>query len=213
MNIICGKLKGRKIHAPKGIRPTQNKVRKAIFDILSDVGKLSFLELFAGSGAVGLEAASQGAGQVVFIEKDPACISALKKNLAYLPPGGYCLLPLDAFKAIGQLAGERAKFDVIFLDPPYYKDKDCRLSSGPIAGRSGPLFRRIPPPAITCPGDSLARKTLKMLSTYDILALNGFIIIQHYRKDNLPLSSGDLVLFRQSRYADTILSFYKKNSS
>ena len=186
MQIICGKLKGRKIHSPKGIRPTQNKVRKAIFDILSDVNELSFLELFAGSGAVGLEAVSQGAGQVMFIEKEPGCISALKRNLAYLPPGSFHLLPADVFGAIRQLAERKTRFDVIFLDPPYHKDSGRR------------------------PEESLAKKTLKMLSTYDILAADGFIIIQHFRKDNLPLSSGDLVLFRQSRYADTVLSFYKK---
>ena len=69
MRIITGKYKGRTLKMPRGIRPTQNKVRKALFDILRDIQGLSFLELFAGSGAVGIEALSQGAGDVVFIKE------------------------------------------------------------------------------------------------------------------------------------------------
>ena len=163
---------------PKGIRPTQNKVRKALFDILGDIEGVFFLELFAGSGAVGLEAASQGIKEVVFVENNPVCIKMLKENLSYLPLATYRLLPIDAFKAIERLAKEKEKFDIVFLDPPYYND--------------------------------MAKKTLKMVSTCDIVSPNGLIVVQHFKKDNLPDAVGDLVLFKQARYGDTVLSFYRK---
>ena len=77
MRIISGSLKGRIIQRPKDIRPTQDKVRKALFDILGDIQDLSFLDLYAGSGAVGLEALSQGAGRVVFVEMHQECIKKI----------------------------------------------------------------------------------------------------------------------------------------
>jgi len=164
---------------PKGIRPTQGKVRKALFDILGDMEGLSLLELFAGSGAVGLEAASQGAEEVVFVDKEKSCIDKIKENLSVIGLLRYRVMALDAFKAIERFNQARERFNVIFLDPPYYQE--------------------------------LAKKTLKMLVTYDILSPNGFIVIQHFRKDNLPEVVGDLVLFKQKRYGDTVLSFYKKD--
>ncbi len=163
---------------PKGIRPTQNKVRKALFDILGDIEGLSFLELFAGSGAVGFEALSQGAKEVVFVEKDRKCIEKIEENLSVLGFLSSRVLGADIFRAIEKLAKERVKFDLIFLDPPYYGD--------------------------------LSKKTLQTLGAYDILAPNGFIVVQHFKKDNLPDRLGDLVLFKQARYGDTLLSFYKK---
>ncbi len=163
---------------PKGIRPTQDKVRKALFDILGDIEGLSFLEFFAGSGAVGLEAISQGAGEVVFVENNPGCINALKNNLAYIPDITYYILNLDVREAVKKLAKDGKKFDIIFLDPPYYQD--------------------------------MAKKTLQTLSAYDILAPNGFIVAQHFKKDALPDTIGSLAAVKQARYGDTLLSLYKK---
>jgi len=187
MRIISGKYKGRTIKMPKGIRPTQDKVRKALFDILGNIEGLSFLELFAGSGAVGLEALSQGAKEAVFVEKDRKCTEKIKENLSAL---GLVELPacrqagrvieLDVFKAIEQLNNQGRKFDIIFLDPPYYQE--------------------------------LAKKALQTLSAYDILAPNGFVIIQHFKKDSLPEALGDLRLFKQAKYGDSVLSFYRRLS-
>ncbi len=84
MRIISGKYKGRTLKRPKGIRPTQDKVRKALFDILADVKDLSFLDLFAGSGAVGIEALSLGAKEVVFVEQDRRCIEKIKENISVI---------------------------------------------------------------------------------------------------------------------------------
>ena len=81
MRIIGGKYKGKSIKIPRGIRPTQDKVRKALFDILGDIKDMSFLELFAGSGAVGFEAVSRGVGDLTLVEYNRDCVLALKKNL------------------------------------------------------------------------------------------------------------------------------------
>jgi len=193
MRIISGKYKGKAIKAVKGVRPTQNKVRKALFDILGDISGLSFLELFAGSGAVGFEALSLGASDLTLVEYDRDCLLAIKKNIETFKPRVCALFPQEAEKAIGVLYKEEKRFDIIFLDPPYYKGKALRLRSGLTA---------------TSLGDSLAKKALQILGAYDILAPNGFIVIQHFKKDELPRESGKLVLVKEARYGDTKLSFY-----
>ncbi|MBI5145119.1 MAG: 16S rRNA (guanine(966)-N(2))-methyltransferase RsmD [Candidatus Omnitrophica bacterium] len=181
MRIISGEYKGRVIKMPKGIRPTQGKVRKALFDILGDIEGLSFLELFAGSGAVGFEALSKGVSDLTLVEYDRDCLQAIEKNIAALKPRACTLYPQQAERAIKALHKEGKTFDIVFLDPPYY--------------------------------EGLAKKTLQTLSCYDILTPYGFIVAQHFKKDNLPDAAGDLTLFRQKRYGDTILSFYKKEKS
>ncbi|MDD5348327.1 MAG: 16S rRNA (guanine(966)-N(2))-methyltransferase RsmD [Candidatus Omnitrophica bacterium] len=121
MRIISGKYKGRILKAPKGIRPTEDRVRKALFDILGDVSDLAFLELFAGSGAVGLEALSAGAAQAVFCEKDRQAIKAIQENLKALKAQEEAeILPGDVIDAIEHMARSSRKFDIVFLDPPYY---------------------------------------------------------------------------------------------
>jgi 16S rRNA (guanine(966)-N(2))-methyltransferase RsmD len=122
MRILSGLYKGRNIQFPKHIRPTQDKVRKALFDILGDIRGLSFLELFAGSGAIGLEALSRGAQELVLVEMNSDCLMAIQKNIATFIPKACVCLPLDAEKAIKKFHKERRLFDIIFLDPPYYKD-------------------------------------------------------------------------------------------
>lgn len=180
IRITTGLYKGRKIVMPLGIRPTQNITRKAIFDILGDVEGLSFLELFAGSGAVGIEAASRGVREVVLVEHNSLALEALKQNLSFVKHTSYSLIPLDAQAAIGRLAGEGRKFDIIFFDPPYRKDEG-----------------------------SLAKKTLQTLSAYDILSPAGLIIGQHPKKESLPEQLGVLSLLKLATYGNTSLSFYK----
>lgn len=178
MKILGGIYRGRKINMPKGIRPTQNKARKALFDILQDVQGLMFLELFAGSGAVGIEAASRGALEVVLVEHASPCIAAIKGNIASLGLKSCQVLPLDTDRAIQALYREGRRFDIVFFDPPYYKE--------------------------------LAKKTLQTLGAYDIVAAHGFVIAQHFKKDNLPEGVGKLFIFKQASYGDTRLTFYRK---
>ncbi|MFH0790763.1 MAG: 16S rRNA (guanine(966)-N(2))-methyltransferase RsmD [Candidatus Omnitrophota bacterium] len=122
MRIISGIYKSRAIEMPKGIRPTQNKVRKALFDILGDIEGLSFLELFAGTGAVGFEALSRQAGDLTLVENKPECIFCIEKNIKNLRLINCNLLKLDAEKAIETLEKHKKSFDIVFFDPPYYKD-------------------------------------------------------------------------------------------
>ena len=89
MRIITGKYKGRVIKMPKGIRPTQDKVRKALFDILGDISEMSFLELFAGSGAIGIEALSRGAKEAEFVEEKRDCARQIAANLAFIKAGAH----------------------------------------------------------------------------------------------------------------------------
>ena len=180
MKIISGKYKGKSIKMPKGIRPTQDKVRKALFDIVSDVEGVSFLELFAGSGSVAIEALSHGAKKVVLVEEEPNCVKVIKENFSLIGYPDYNLIASDIGLALSRLDKEGAKFDIIFMDPPYYRD--------------------------------MAKKTLQILASYDILTPSGFIATEHFKKDNLPDALGDLVLFRQYKYGDTLLSFYNKKS-
>lgn len=106
---------------PEGIRPTQNRVRKAVFDILGDVKGLSFLELFAGSGAVGLEALSRGASWVIFVEEKRDAQVAINSNIQALKLQNCMLMPRRAEETIPFLHKSGRKFDIIFMDPPYSK--------------------------------------------------------------------------------------------
>jgi len=122
MRITTGKYRNRKLHMPKGIRPTQDKVRKAVFDILGDISGLTFLELFAGSGAVGFEALSREVAELTLIESNRDSVLAIKRNIALLNPPACNLYQLEAEKAIKLLSLDKKSFDIIFIDPPYLKD-------------------------------------------------------------------------------------------
>lgn len=165
---------------PKGIRPTQDKVRKAVFDILGDINGLSFLELFAGSGAVGFEAASRGVTELTLVEESRDALKEIRNNIESLSLTSCNLYPFAAEKAVQAFYKDRLKFDIIFIDPPYYKD--------------------------------MAKKTLQMLGGYDILAPNGLLVVQHFKKDGLPDQCGVLKLIKNSRYGDTLLSIYRKKT-
>src|ERR1035441_8753119 len=123
MKILGGKYKGRNFFMPAGIRPTQNVLREAIFDLLGhDFSGLSFLELFAGSGAVSLEAISRGADQVVIVEHNDLNAKTIQENCELLGiqlGGQFSLVHDDAFKTVKLFSEEARRFDIVFLDPPY----------------------------------------------------------------------------------------------
>jgi 16S rRNA (guanine(966)-N(2))-methyltransferase RsmD len=209
MRITTGKYKGRNLLMPKGIRPTQDKVRKAIFDILGDIEGLSFLELYAGSGAVGLEALSRGAADVVMVELNRDCQVAIRKNMETLKAVSCSLYPQEAEKAILRLHKDKRSFDIIFLDPPYYMGK---VGTPGLIGKAGVLPSAATPNLKGKVGVSvsLTKNTLQTLGAYDILAPNGLVIAQHFKRDDLPKEAGNLALIKESRYGDTILSIYRK---
>ncbi|HBT20039.1 MAG TPA: 16S rRNA (guanine(966)-N(2))-methyltransferase RsmD [Peptococcaceae bacterium] len=124
MRIIGGKYKGRRLKTPKDnkiIRPTSDRVKEAIFNILGEkVQNSRVLDLFCGTGSLGLEALSRGASHVVFVDKSSLSLKLVKSNLELI---GECekalLIKSDVFKAFGRLAAEKKVFDVVFVDPPY----------------------------------------------------------------------------------------------
>jgi 16S rRNA (guanine966-N2)-methyltransferase len=126
MRIISGKAKGRRLKVPnlpggKKIRPLSEQAREALFNILSaDVVDSRFLDLFAGTGAVGIEALSRGAKIAFFVELDRKTVGAIRENLEMC---GFSeiseVYSLDAIRAIGVLDSKGASFDIIFMGPPY----------------------------------------------------------------------------------------------
>ncbi|MCQ1528049.1 16S rRNA (guanine(966)-N(2))-methyltransferase RsmD [Lutispora saccharofermentans] len=123
MRIIAGELKGRKLDRidTGSIRPTSDRVREALFSILGDmVIDSSFLDLFSGSGGVGIEAYSRGAKEVVFVDVDSESIKVLKNNLKKTDIIGETeVICNDYALAIDKLSNQGRKFDIIFIDPPY----------------------------------------------------------------------------------------------
>lgn len=122
MRITTGKYRNFKIYMPRGIRPTQDLVRKAVFDILGDISGLAFLELYAGSGAVGLEALSRGASSLTMVESNRDSLLAIKRNIELLKAPACNLYHLEADKGVKLLALDKKLFDIIFIDPPYHSD-------------------------------------------------------------------------------------------
>ena len=126
MRIIAGSLKGRRLAPVKGpIRPTGAKVREAIFNILGEaVKEARVLDLFAGTGALGIEALSRGAQAVVFVEDHPESLKVLRRNLESLDLRDRArVLPVAVHQALKKLAVQGADFDLAFLDPPYGGEK------------------------------------------------------------------------------------------
>ena len=181
MKILAGVWKGISLKHPDPplSRPTQERVKKSLFDILA--GRLQesrVLDLFSGSGTLGLEALSRGAQSVTFVEWNPLCMKLLKGNLKKL--GGISrvtCLEENALKVLGKLSNQKKSFDIVFMDPPYLK--------------------------------GVTTKSLRVIGKYDILTPDAILVIRHSKKESLPHSAGPLALFRQERYGDTSISFYQ----
>ena len=120
MRIIAGSRKGHTIQAPTGLatRPTSDRAREAAFNLIGPVDGASVLDLFAGSGAMGLEALSRDAASAVFVEADPAACRAIERNLDKLRLRG-TVICADALRALATEAGARRRYDLVLLDPPY----------------------------------------------------------------------------------------------
>ena len=181
MRIVAGKNKGNILKSPKGlsVRPTSEKVREALFDILgTSVKETCFLDLFAGTGAAGIEALSRGAKNVIFIEKEPKCIKIIKENLEKTGNSQNAIVyKIDSLSGLKLLAKKKYLLDYIFLDPPYNK--------------------------------GLVNISLLEISKLSILRKNGLLIAQHYKKEKAMENLNNLKLFNQRRYGECYLSFYE----
>jgi len=202
MRITSGIFKSRIIKAPEGIRPTLDNVRKSAFDILGDAIKgARVLDLYAGSGAFGLEAVSRGASSCVFVDNSRPSIKAIRDNLEELKlseTGEVAVIYANSLAAVVKFARMTAKFDLVFLDPPYYR--------GSLATHSATL--RVAPSE-----KRGAKKSLSLLGGCDILTDTGIVIAEHSKHDELPAKAGGLILFRSARYGDTEISFYRTRNN
>ena len=213
MKILGGQWKGRNFYMPAEIRPTQNVVRKALFDLIGhDLTGLTFVDLFAGSGAMGLEALSLGALKVLFIEKNPQCIKVIEENILLLnenraikyPPPLTPPTPFgrggEKFQKAPPLVGGVGEGECQVLEADAFAMVKELASHGQ---KFDIVF--VDPPYER----GMAKKMLKTLGAYDIVAANSVVVIQHDRREILPEPNGSLILFKQRQYGNSYLSLYK----
>jgi 16S rRNA (guanine(966)-N(2))-methyltransferase RsmD len=185
MRIIAGKFRSRQLKSLKGLslRPTSDMLRETLFNILGpQVEGSRFLELFAGTGAVGIEAISRGASLTVFVENHPSTIRLLRENLTALEIKSEARVIASAVStAIANLQKERAaSFDFIFLDPPYANEADYEL-------------------------------TLDSLESSPLAGESTIVIAEHHKKFVMPRRLGRLQQFRILVQGDAALTFYRKS--
>ncbi len=121
MRVIAGSRKGHKLAAPRGLdtRPTSDRVRENIFNLVGPVDGARVLDLFAGSGALGIEALSRGAASAVFVEHDLDAVHAIERNLDGLRLTGGRVVRGDVVRTVAQEVTAGAKYDLVLVDPPY----------------------------------------------------------------------------------------------
>lgn len=148
MRVTGGALGGRRLRVPRrGVRPTSDRVRESTFSILGDVTDFGVLDLFAGSGVLGVEALSRGARDAVFVERSPAALEIVRRNLEDLGLAERSrTLRMDASRAVRRLGAEGARLDLVFVDPPYEDDVEPLLrllaSSGILAPQGRVVLER-----------------------------------------------------------------------
>jgi 16S rRNA (guanine966-N2)-methyltransferase len=181
MRIIGGEARGRPVRLPGGchIRPTADRVKKSLFDILHPITGKSFLDLFAGSGNVGLESLSRGASFAVFVERDIRLVEAIRKSLDLLGFRDRAeVIAADTERGLARLIQKKAEFDIIFADPPYDQG---------LAAKTLQWLER---------GDVLAESGIVVLQHS-----------MRENPEGLPIRA--MVVTDQRRYGDTVLSFLK----
>jgi 16S rRNA (guanine966-N2)-methyltransferase len=124
MRIISGKFRGRRLRGPRGLalRPTSDRLKETLFNILApEIVGARFLDVFAGTGSIGLEAISRGAREVVFIESSHEAVQLIRQNLELCGiTSGFRILPGDVFQSLRTVAREGFEAEVAFMDPPYH---------------------------------------------------------------------------------------------
>jgi 16S rRNA (guanine966-N2)-methyltransferase len=190
MRIIAGALKGRRLIAPSwpGLRPTSDKLRETIFDILAPrIAGATVLDGYAGTGAVGIEAMSRGAAAVTFVERDRRAQALIAQNLARCGiVEGYAIIRASLERALETLrkrpAGDR--LDIVFLDPPYDRDENPEKN------------------------DKNDRVDLVIAAVGELIARDGILVLEHARKRPGPETAGCLIRTRQVTAGDSALAFY-----
>jgi 16S rRNA (guanine(966)-N(2))-methyltransferase RsmD len=193
VRVIAGALKGRRLKAPTwdGLRPTSDKLRETLFNILAPrIAGARVLDGFAGTGAIGIEALSRGAAHVTFIERDRRAQALIADNLAHCGvTDGYVMIRASVSRALADLRAE--PFDIMIFDPPY----DHQPGARGVAGDPGDPGN---------PGNIDA----VLAAAADRLAPNGLLVLEHARRHAAPESAGRVVRTRQVVSGDSTLSFY-----
>jgi 16S rRNA (guanine966-N2)-methyltransferase len=190
MRVIAGTYRSRILKSLKGLalRPTSDRLRETLFNVLApNLAGSRFVDLFAGTGAIGIEALSRGAAEVVFIENHAPAATLIRRNLESLSINtGATVLAVDALRGLAMLASRKHHsapgFDYIFLDPPYAAAED---------------YSRV----------------LEFLGTADLLAPGAIVVAEHSRKFDLHEEAGELRRFRVLKQGDAALSFYRRRGA
>jgi len=186
MRVIAGTLRRRKLEAPTGMatRPTSDRLRETLFNVLAPrIQGARFLDLYAGSGAVGIEAASRGAERVVLVERAATALKVLRANLENLGlRGGVRVEALSVAAFLKKVRPESAGFvfDIVFMDPPYEADNEYALALSLLGGEASRL-----------------------------LSQDAVVIAEHRRRENLDERYGVLERTRVLEQGDAGLSFYR----
>ena len=189
MRVIAGTYRSRILKSLKGLalRPTSDRLRETLFNVLgSAVSGARFLDLFAGTGAVGVEAISRGALEVVFVENHAPAATLIRKNLDSLEVrSGATVLGVDVLRGLETLAASRksggSPFDFVFLDPPYAAAEE---------------YTRV----------------LRFLGSAPFLVPGSIVIAEHRHNFELPTRAGALVRYRLLKQGDAALSFYRQSA-
>lgn len=187
MRVIAGKFKSRTLRTLRGmaLRPTSDRLRETLFNILGSailgaaVEGSVFVDVFAGTGAMGIEALSRGAREVYFVENHAAAVNLIRKNLESLGVRSEAeILAMDAVRGLKELAKRGVRADFIFLDPPYARDEE---------------YARL----------------LKFIAAAELLASKGTVVAEHAKKLKLPEETEGLARTRVVTQGDSALSFYR----
>lgn len=184
MRIISGSARGTSIQAPEGYdtRPVTDKIRQSLFNIWQwKIPGSDFLDVFSGSGSMGIEALSRNAHRVVMIEKALKAVKVIQENIkkCHLEHSNHEILAQDAFVALPKLAQNKETFDLIYLDPPYTVD-------------------------------SIFIPIMELLSSLPLLKEEGEIVIRTRKEKEMPERFGNLVKYREKVYGISKAHFYRK---
>jgi 16S rRNA (guanine966-N2)-methyltransferase len=188
MRVIAGMYRSRTLEAPRGLetRPTSDRLRETLFNVLAPrMEGAIFLDLYAGSGAVGIEALSRGAREAIFVEQAEPALRAIRGNLAALGiRGGYALEARSVASALPRLAEQARAADIVFLDPPYSQAAEYALALGLLGG-----------------------------ACRSVLADGAVVVAEHEKRVDLDAGYGALERYRVLKQGDAGLSFFKTADS
>jgi len=184
MRVISGTYRSRLLAAPPGLatRPTSDRLRETLFNILAPrIQDATFADLYAGSGANGIEAISRGAAMVFFVENAPPAMEAIRRNLKSLGiASGYGLEPRSVSSFLRRLAQRESTLGIVFLDPPYDAVEEYEATLGLLGGEC-----------------------------VSLLTAESIIVAEHRRKQPLNERYGALVRYRLREQGDAALSFFR----